>query len=1072
MSVGAGVRGLATHLGALGAAMAVAFGTCAFAVLTAVAWTTTLPDAAVVDLAASPTAALDVAWQPGSGPYSIGVGQGAGLVDAALRTSGGAGLFTTAVVSQSGYLTLSTPAPAGQTPQISAIGSPALRGASTLVDGKWPEASGPDRSAPIPAALPAATAAALHARVGETFSLRDAASNAPVSITVAGIFRRAPQAAAFWTWDSYGSSGTLTLGGFTTYDPMIVDPAAFGPGEPLRAGSAIGVVQPARTGSPGGAGLTRMSAIVSAFRQTLNANPTHSFHVAGDLPEVLSGLAARVAAAQAQLLAAALLLAVVGVAAMIAVVGLLAGGGAPQAALRRARGASRFHLASAYGPEFAALALAAAAGVPAGQRLAHGTSAASWPLAGCVALLAIAAAALRLALPPRPGEASAALGRQQPLAAGLRAGADLALAALAAVAFWQAASAPSVAAGTGAVPQVNPVAVAAPALAVAAGAALTGRLVPPAARLAERAAARARRLPMLFACWQISRTPVSYILPGLVTLAAVAGATYTVADHDSRARSLGDQAAYTVGADAAVSAAQPLTPGQTGALTGARDVLAATPVVRVSDSNSTLLAVDAKSAAQTVLLRPDLVDRPPAAVWSALQQHPSMGLALPGAPKSLGFEATLQTSAQAGQRFTAKADATVQDATGLIYSVDLGSLPADGIAHPLSGVLTTHNAAYPISLLQIGLSYTLPAAAQAATFTVAGIRGLGTWSIANASPHMLTSEGTSVKVCGPTASNPMPAVAGRIQPDDGDPAIVHASFLTGFGVDWTIWNADQTDTRPRYICQSHPAEARIALTAPTPARFAVPAVATRAYLDATGSSLGSIVQTAVDGFAVPVRIAAVASGFPTIEPNEPAALIVDLPTLADVLFASDNGASLPPVDQWWLHTRDGAPGPLPPDSIVITTAATTAQLAGDLLSSTPQRALDLGIADLAALAILGLAAALGGTGRGRAGHAAILGLLGAQRRQLTAIRGVLHAAVVVPCAVLGLGLGAAVAWALIPRQLLAPDGSHPLPPVLVTARAVLWLPAPLLTVALALLAAADLPLRGRRRRTRQNTDPT
>lgn len=1081
MSVVAGVRGLASHLGALGAAMAVAFGTCVFAVLTAVAWTTTLPDGARADLAASPAAALDVAWQPGSGQNSIGqnsvgVGQGAGVVDAAVRASGGAGLFTTAVISRSGYLTLSTPAPAGQTPQISAVASPALRGVSTLIDGNWPTA--PIRGTAIPAALPRATATALHARVGETLSLRDAASNAPVSVVVTGIFRRVPSAAAFWTWDSYGSSGMLTLGSFTTYDPMIVDPAVLGSG-PLRVGSAIAVVQPAasRTGSAGAAGLSRMSAIVSAFEQTLNADPARSYHVTGDLPGVLSGLAARVAAAQAQLLAAALLLGVVGVAAMVAVGGLLAGGGTAQVALRRARGASRVHLVSVYGLEFCLLALAAAAGAPVGQWLAHGASGASWLLAGCVAVLAIGAAALRLGLPPRPGEALVALGRQQPLAAGFRAGVDLALAALAGVAFWQAASAPSVAVGTDAVPSVNPVAVAAPALAVAAGAALTGRLVPPAARLAERLAARARRLPMLFACWQISRTPVAYILPGLVTLAAVAGATYAVADHDSRARSLGDQAAYTVGADAAVRAVQPLTPGQTGVLADGRGVLAATPVVRVSDGSTTLLALDAKSAGQTVLLRPDLVDRPPGAVWDALQQHPSMGLALTGAPRVLSFQAALRTLAGAGQRLTVKVDATVQDATGLLYSVDLGSLPDDGLAHPLSGALTTHTAAYPISLLQIGLSYTLPAVALPAVMqymdlTLTGIRGLDTWSATNESPKVLKAPELSSGVCGPKAFSVKPPMPGRVQQDHSDVSVLHTSFLTGYGMNWTVWNADPTDTEPRYVCQPYPAEGRIALTARAPGSFALPAVATRAYLDATGASLGSIVQASVDGVAVPMRIAAVATGFPTIGDDAPEALVVDLPALAHVSFAADTGASLPPVDEWWLHTRDGAFSDLPPDATVTTTAATIAQLAGDPLSSTPQRTLDLGIADLAALAMLGLAAALGGAGRGRAGHAATLGLLGAQRRQLAAIRGALHAAVVVPCAVLGLGLGAAVAWVLIPRQLLAPDGSSPLPPVLVTARALLWLPAPLLAIALALLAAADQPLRGRRRRTRPDMDLT
>ncbi|NUR57890.1 MAG: hypothetical protein HOV87_04185, partial [Catenulispora sp.] len=602
-----------------------------------------------------------------------------------------------------------------------------------------------------------------------------------------------------------------------------------------------------------------------------------------------------------------------------------------------------------------------------------------------------------------------------------------------------------------------------PALAVAAGAALAGRLVPGAARLAERFSERARRLPVQFTLWQVARVPLGYVLPALVTLAAVAGCTYAVADHASRDRSLRDQAAYTTGSDVRVTTEEPLTVDQASDLVRDPDVVASTPVVETTvGDQTTLLALDAASAGSTVSIRPDLLRVPPSTVWPSLARHPVMGSPLPGEPRTLNLDLTLgsvSTDAPDSVPPTARVDATIRDAAGLTRDLDLGSLPADGRPHPLSAVLSsTGRAAYPIRVLQIGLTYPLPANELPMSWSVGGFDGLGSWRAADASPQVSaarTNPTMDENPCGPAAvPATLPTVTGGVKSADGG-AVVR--FASGFGADWETRTEQPVGRAPSTWCESHPAIGRIILSAPSDA-FPVPALATQAYLDSTDASLGATAQVTVAGVPVTVQIVAVAAAFPTLPGDAPRGLVVDLPALADTMFAARHETLLPPPALWWLHTRDGGvPGGLPTGAGALTAAAETARLISDPLSAAPQRTLDLGVADLAVLAALGLAAALAGAGRGRTAHEEVLALIGARPYQVTAIRAGLHAVIVAPAALLGVGLGALVARVLLPAQISAPDGSAPLPPVLLTMRPAVWLVAPAFALVLALVTAADVP---------------
>ena len=74
--------------------------------------------------------------------------------------------------------------------------------------------------------------------------LSDRVSNTPVTFRITGLVarRQLPGATAYWLLDSVPASGSATVGGFTTFGPLLVDPAAFGAALPVS--SATWAAQP------------------------------------------------------------------------------------------------------------------------------------------------------------------------------------------------------------------------------------------------------------------------------------------------------------------------------------------------------------------------------------------------------------------------------------------------------------------------------------------------------------------------------------------------------------------------------------------------------------------------------------------------------------------------------------------------------------------------------------------------------------------------------------------------------------------------------------------------------------
>ena len=943
-------------------------------------------------------------------------------------------------------------APAGSTLLLTAAALQDLRERATLVAGQWPGAPATPAPAgagqPIPAALPATAAALLHVSVGDVLRLQDRVSNAPVTFRITGLVtrRQLPATAAYWQLDPVPASGSVTVGGFTSFGPLLVDPAAFGAALPVA--SATWAAQPDMTAFTD-ADLSSVAAGVSALQNSVASSAESGgaqlsgVQLTTGLAGVLSGTAENLTVARSLLAISAVQLLVLAVAALLAIARLLAAQRAAETELLTARGADRWQLTRLTATEVIPLCcVAAIAGAFAGIRLAQllagtiypGTAgdggvsagvAGTWldALGATVAAAVIASAVLLYpVLRPAPGGARGRRGRQAVLASATRAGADLGLIALAVLAGWQlrrySAVSPSAASGT---PGIDPVLVLAPALALAGGTVVLLRLLPAAARGGDRLAARGRTLTGSLAGWQFSRQPLRQGGAALLLVMAVATGTLALAQHQSWTQSASDQAAYKAGADVRADLSSPLGPGAVGAVTQARGVRSAMAVsVTPTALPAEVLAIDASQAPRTVLLRGDQSPQPAGLFATIAPAGPAGGTEVSGRPDSIRLTASLGAQGRAGTAAsigTVTVLVTITDSAGGAYQIPAGTLPADGRPHVLTAPLGGTEVSYPLRLTQVSFGYTLPATRGAAgplTLTVSGARLAG-WTAAAASPELdqvraVGGQGAAGPAADPGSVTWRPSASGAT-----------LAFAPGYGRAAPGANAPQ-GTPPL------PLTGQVTLTAGGMAPAAIPAIATAAFLDANNTAVGATVPATINGVTVQVQIAAETATFPTVSGS---ALIVDLTTLQGDL-ASHGGYPLP-VTEWWLATASGTVPPglsraLPPGSAVISTAALAATVTADPLAAAPQQAL-LALAVAAALlAITGFWVSIAADVRQRRAETALLAALGVGRRSAAAELFLEKLMLSVPSAALGLVLGIAVARLLVPAVTLTTSAQQPVPP--------------------------------------------
>jgi FtsX-like permease family len=942
---------------------------------------------------------------------------------------------------------------------------------AALAKGTWP--GKPAIRQPVPVAVPAAVAARLKLQVGDVLPVRDRNSGAGAALRVVGIFRPLHPAAPYWGIDVIGAGGTAVAGGFVTYGPVVVDPSALGGGQ-LTIGGASWVTIP-QTGRIGDRGLRPLAREVRRLEPFLENSPRFGgIQVTTSLPGVLEGVASNLVVARSLLVIGALQLLLVAAAAVTLATRLLAGQRATESALLSARGCSRWQLARLDAGEVVPIACVAAAfGALLGSRIAHlmagagplgasglrvpGMSAAAWWAACAAAAFCVAAALVPAARIATPGVARARRGRQAPMAGVIRAGGDIALVALAAAAVWQLRTYSAVARTSAGLIGIDPVLAAAPALALAGGAVCVMRLLPLMARGADRLASAGRRLLGALAAWEISRRPIRQSGPALIMVLAVATGTLAFAQRESWQRSAHDQAAFATGSDIRVDTPGPVHLAWAGDIAGASGGAGAMPVARItSEPAGIVLALDARKAPATVLLRPDLSPLPASSLWRRL--HPAtLGVAVPGRPARLEIAASLgPASLRLGR---AQVNLSVQDAAGVAYTAGAGTLPADGQVHTLAASISpTRRAAYPLRLLAVRVVYTMPVAkTRDAVFTIRGFaaraatpggpppfaagNALHGWSPAVTSDSLTQAERAQIAAPGVEA----PAIAQWSATRSGAQSL---SFRPGHGM-----------VPPAPYAPPVPASAEVALTAGTPGAPAIPpipGVATRAFLGATKAAVGTTVTTVVNGVTIPVRIVASLGAFPTVT-GAGGALILDQTALQDVLAAQS--ADPVPVSEWWMRGKTATAagkGPLtrlPAGSAVSFRAAAQARLLANPLSALPQQAM-LAVAVAAALlAAAGFAVSVAASAAEKRSQDALLAALGLSRGARAGLLCLEELMLSIPSAAAGLLLGAAAARLLIPAITLTSSAAPPLPPA-ATVLAWPWVAAMAAAVAMVPVLAA------------------
>ena len=940
---------------------------------------------------------------------------------------------------------------------------------ATLMAGTWPApAASGGIGAALPVAVPAATATRLRLRPGSVFFLQVAATGKDIPVKVTGIFRRSHPAAGFWALDPAGSALPRAVGGFTIYPSLVASQAGMaGHGIPVSSASwAVGL----DTRRIGAGNLSALAASLPPGLNSLGSTAgLRNVVVTTGLPALLTGLEQAVVVARSQLAVGMLILLVIAGATLALAVSLLSSQREAEAALLRARGASRRQLirtgvgealllvapAAVLGPILGGLALPllsrrgplAYSANPAAPPHANPAAApalhlnVAFPAIAWLAGVAVAAACALvimrtwLSAAQSPIRTQASRGRRPAIAAAARSGLDLALVALAVLAGWQLAhySAPVTVGVDGSI-GLDPILVTAPVLALAAAAVLMLRLLPAVARIGDRAAVRGRDLTAAVAAWQISRRPVRQAGPVLLAELAVATSVIAVAEWSTWQQSVQDQASFSTGADVRVNLppAGPLPAGRVTTLTGVPGVTGSTPVIRSTiglpnSGTAQLLALDARRATGVALVRPDLAQGAPAAVLRRLAPRaPAGGVPLPGRPARL-----LITALLSGAVGNPVLSVTLADRFGISYQAEAGLLPADGRPHTLTMPAgARHGAAYPLRVTGFSLQYVLPQQRGVPVqLVISAIRPAPGGTGPAGPPARLGSAGARLKSFA-SASSPGTYGLLRQQP------VVTPAFIgpAGLTLDFTSGSGYGP---PKYTCGTFPNRypcgppgilpAITALTYAVPGTV-LPAAVTRAFADAAGFRPGQTFPVSVLGTTVSLRVVSILSGFPTLT-GPSGGVIVDQGLLQQALAAT--GTAPAAVTEWWLRSsRPVTLRGLPPGTAITRRSAVASALLANPLAAAPQLAMLAIAAAAVALAAGGFLVAAA-TARERAHDMALLAALGATKRQLTRLLCLEQALVAIPAAAAGLLLGGLLARLVVPAVTITATGRHPQPPALI-----------------------------------------
>ena len=918
-----------------------------------------------------------------------------------------------------------------------------------LVTGAWPRAGQP--GSPYAVAMPSADASKLALRTGQSLTLTDADNGNQVRVQISGVYQIEDPAARYWGLDLISTSGVSVQGGFATFGPLLTAASTFAPGRlPVGQRSWLATPVSARI-APG-----NMPALAGRVRQAvIRLGQSQGFGgivASSGMPQLLTRTAASYAVARALLVIGGLELLLVAGAALALTAHLLASDREVESALLAARGLTRRQIGLLAVAETVTAAIAAAAGGGVlGGLLARLLASSSlhgfrptavsladlragwWPAIVVVALAAVVLGWPSVSSATAAGQ-RARSGRPTVVAMVSRASVDGAVLVLAALTAWQLRDYSAVAHGASGGLGVDPVLAVAPALILAAIALIPLRLMPAAARLADRLATRGSRLTAALAAWQLSRRPMRQAGPALLAILAVGASTVALAEEQSWRESIRAQAATIVGADARVDVPPAASGSVALAAVTARNVRAAMPVTAFNGGlPGQVIALDAGSAAGVVQLRPDQASVPARRLWRLISPptRPD-GLLVPGRPIRLGLQASLGHAPASWGLGVLTASVSVQAADGVVYALPVGAVSPDGSSHLLTAVIPAiDRVSYPLRVVGVTMTYQLPPVPAYSALASIPTRQLGLTisgfaaSARSAGPLSRFAPGAAITTWSRTAASA--TLASNDKASGVEPAIGRWIAAGSGGSVTAVVSPGDGQLVPKLGLPPVPIDADLALAA-RPGQSVIPGIVTTSFASANSVGVGSEVVAAVGDYHVPVHVVAEVSSFPTVGTGS--ALIIDQHAVQALLAA----VSAPPlaVTSWWLTTSSGGPpagvraGPA-----LTSLSQVTARMLDNPVGAAPQQmALAIAVA-VAILAALGFAVSVASSLTERRASNALLAALGVSRRTRARQLCLEQVMLATPAAAVGLLAGATIARLLVPAVTLTAAATRPTPPALV-----------------------------------------
>lgn len=996
-----------------------------------------------------------------------------------------------------------------------------IRANAELVDGAWPgDVVLPGGALPI--AVPEAGLDALGIDgVGDALRLASLDDrDEPVDLQVVGVFRAVNPAARFWSTDrlggaglaeSYPVPGTAMLYRTDAVGPLVVAPDGLDATTAPLGGALLRYVPDVRTADVADlAALQGRLAVAPTDIPRELVNTGRSVSLVTDLDAFVREVTTAVLVTRAGVTVAGLLLLLLAVAALLQTARLLADARSVEHDLMRARGAANRQVLDVAAVEAAGVVVLTAVAGPLLAPWAYrallaargldlaGAGPPTVPLltwvTGLVVGLGLAAVLVGplLRAPDTFVEGQQARGRDR-RAMLARSGFDVLVVALAAVAYWQLQAYRSPLTGSGASAGLDPVLIAGPAVALLAGALLCVRLLPPAARVLERLAARGRGLVGPLAAWEVGRRSSRATAAVLLLTLAIAVSTYSQTFLATWHRSQADQAEFASGAPVRVLDDPAATGRQVAAL--ASDVAGpAQPVLRVPSVEGTLGPYSAAAEfgdrggfvagrpvevlgltpeARAMLDRGRMGDEAGGVV--AAMESPELS-AVDGidlgedvAGLSLAFEVRSRGAALSSSGASLRV--VLQDGAGVYSVVDVGfafvdggaqrfdvlldgapAAPADGEADPAADADAAADPAgaraYPLRL--VGATVTVGAARSGGVLEtvvggaaerydlevllteVAALRpGAPPEDAPTAAELLETWDGT-----GPRPTDPPPGLV-------RDPVEAATATWSRSGVNTQVGSlAEPPDDGLGLRLIGAPADltfapAQVTSLAWLP-RTPSPAVITSGVADRLDAEVGSRLLVGVPGARQIVDVVGVVDRLPTTRARD--AVVVDHAALARTIAeATVLGTT---VDEWWVDVPpehvETYLADLPPsadgrpaaDRVTAMARETAALQSGPLRVAVPV-ALWLVTAGAALIAGVGFAVHAAVTLRSRRTELAQLRAVGLQRRRVVGVVALESLLLWVLGVVFGTAVGVALGWLVGPLVAVSADGAPPVPPVVV-----------------------------------------